>query len=44
MRPGAVTHHFDTDQRYRELVFEPPFMPGGSNALFPRRVPRRCSP
>lgn len=33
MRPGAVTHHFDTDQRYRELMFEPPFL-GGSNALF----------
>jgi hypothetical protein len=33
MRPGAVTHHFDSDQRYHELEFEPPFV-GSNNALF----------
>lgn len=31
MRPGSVTHHFDTDQRYVQLKFEP--SPDGSNAL-----------
>ena len=31
LRPGAVTHHFDNDQRYIELDFEstnPPLLPG----------------
>lgn len=31
MRPGSVTHHFDTDQRYVQLKFEP--SPDGSSAL-----------
>jgi hypothetical protein len=33
MRPGAVTHHFDGDQRYHKLEFEPPLVNGGA-ALF----------